>query len=113
MKLSIILSIIKDKDKMPAEEFDRLMSIASVELNTLGYHPDAMGGIDFKMVEDLSKANKEIESLKITQGLLVNANKTWAAAFSTLSDKNYTLISELEALKNTIKVKLITLIKEL
>lgn len=113
MKPSIILSIIKDKDKMPPEEFDRLMTLASIELNSIGYHPSAMGGVDFKMLEDLASAKSEIQKLKSNNAILHNSNMTWSTAFTEVCEKNYQLEAELAVMKNTIKVKLINLIKEL
>jgi len=113
MNIAVILQLIKEKDKMPSEQFDCLMQSVSKELNEINYSHKSVGGVDFELVEQILKLKSENQAL---QSNLSTANTSLQAItmlFKSVQTENDKLKEEVQQLKEKMKIRIIQMIKNL
>jgi len=111
LNLATILDIIKNKDKMPVDQFEYFMSQASIELNNIGYCHTAMNGVDFKMLDQLVTTSAKLEEVAEENETLKKENIILADIFREVAIENYSLKQAMNNLKSSLKNKMIQAIR--
>lgn len=113
-KVPQILELIKDKDKMPQEVFDKYISNISTQLNSMGYAEKGFnGGFDFQSFNTINALVTENSQLKLTNEILTTSMLSLEGLIDELLKDIQKLKSEQEMTRCRVKAEMISKLREL
>lgn len=111
--VSQILDLIKNKDKIPPEQFAQYISSISKELNSMGYSAKGFsGGFDFQSFQMINDLKRQNQQLQITNQLLVTSIQTMELMYDETASELKQMKEESAIDRLMLKARIIKSVQE-